>query len=60
MNKRPDHCKGCLSLVSHKNKKSLTEAQKKYDNWCCTKGQPAEKSTAYCITHNLKREQLTG
>ena len=53
--KRPDHCKGCLSLVSHKNKKSLTEEQKRYDNWCCAKGQPAAKSIALCKTHNMKR-----
>ena len=55
MNKKPDHCRGCLSFHSHKSKKNLTEAQKRSDNWCCAKGQPAYKSLALCITHNLKR-----
>lgn len=52
---KPKHCKDCLSFVSHKNKKNLTEAQKRYDNWCCAKGRPAIKSIALCITHNMKR-----
>jgi len=54
---KPKHCKGCLSFASHKNKKTLTEAQKRNDNWCCAKGQPAIKSIALCITHGLKRER---
>lgn len=52
---KPKYCKDCLSFVSHKNKKTLTEAQKRHDNWCCQKGQPAIKSIALCITHGLKR-----
>jgi hypothetical protein len=53
--KKPDHCKGCLLLSAHKNKNNLTEAQKKTDNWCCAKGQPAVKSVAYCKIHKLKK-----
>jgi hypothetical protein len=52
---KPKHCKDCLSFAAHKNKKNLTEAQKRHDNWCCAKGQPAIKSIAFCINHNLKR-----
>ncbi len=56
MNKLPDHCRGCLLLSKHKNHRTLTEAQKKCDNWCCVKGQPAYKAVAYCKTHGLRKE----
>lgn len=56
MNKLPDYCKDCVLLSKHKNHRTLTEGQKKYDNWCCAKGQPAFKAIAYCRVHNLKRE----
>ena len=55
MNKKPKHCKGCVLLSSFDNPRTLTEAQKRHNNWCCAKGQPAEKATAYCVTHNLKK-----
>lgn len=49
-----EHCRGCLSFVNHGNK-ILTEQQKKYNNWCCAKGAPAEKSIGWCKTHGKKR-----
>ena len=55
MHKKLDRCKDCLSFVSHKNKKNLTEAQKRYDYWCCAKGKKAIDSIALCIAHDLKR-----
>jgi hypothetical protein len=53
--KKPDHCRGCVFLISHQHKKSLTAEQLRHDNWCCAKGKPAAKSLALCKTHNLKR-----
>lgn len=55
MNKKPKHCKGCALLSSFENHRNLTEAQKKNNNWCCAKGQPAVKAEAYCKVHNLKK-----
>ena len=57
---KPKHCNGCVLFVSHKNKKNLTEAQKRADYWCCAKGQKAEKAVAYCITHSLKKHGIKG
>lgn len=55
MSKKPEHCKGCLLFSAHSDKKNLSEGQKKYDNWCCAKGQPAVKSVAYCKIHGLRK-----
>ena len=49
------YCKDCLLFAAHSNKKHLTEGQKKHDNWCCAKGQPAIKSIAYCKIHALRK-----
>ena len=55
MNKKPQHCKGCVLLSAHTNPKVLTEAQKKAHNWCCAKGQPAYKAEAFCKVHSMKK-----
>ena len=55
MHKKLDRCKDCMSFVSHKNKKSLTAEQKRYDYWCCAKGKKAIDSIALCIAHDMKR-----
>lgn len=53
--KKPEHCKGCNSFhnAGHKDVKRHPE-KLKYNNWCCSIGQPATDAVGHCLVHNMK------
>lgn len=48
------HCKGCRFHHNAGHPKESPYA-KRYNDWCCAKGDTASKSIGHCKTHNLKR-----
>lgn len=46
---KPEHCKGCAHFNNAGNLRL-----KKYNAWCCAKGDTAARSVGWCKTHNMK------
>lgn len=51
---KPEHCKGCNYFHSA-GRSNPTKELKKYNYWCCAKGDEAVKSVGWCKTHNVKK-----
>ena len=47
------HCKGCS--LHHNAGRPANHPLRRYNDWCCRLGKPAEKALGECKLKNLKR-----
>lgn len=47
------HCRGC-AMHHNAGRSKPTNDLKKYNDWCCKKGDEARKSIGWCKTHDAK------